>query len=795
MSNVYNNMIEVIQLNNSLIHLYIKDINDFIKVDTSALETNRSMFLMDYEIKNQLLVKHTITADENEFLLYLYVLDNKIYLLKETTKPSTVSSENRYSFHVDNYTKQPTLQQLGLARLQLLNERMEPIYDIEDFFTTEELDDSFEYPLDLDFELGTSRFILISKASYEMYHLVVTYDTLNRCIHISKVLMNTLQEHPELDVALFDRNKLIVHNHYSETPKTINFRRIKKKKPKKLFDLSIASNFKGEHILSILVINKARYYIYLKRKGIYIGKSNIYNVTGHKPRLKVFSGMNNFYIFGRFTHYAHNSDQKYDYLYLRNSEQPIGKFIRPFKNVKILKRYGFFKVPISSLYINEKIHNNFFVGSKDRLLHNLKLKYHDRKVKTLTFRKYKDQLNVIRTNLNGNLTSTIIPYSKEYTLGSRIKISIAKIVSAFNSEQDKNTNLYFEKKSDKADESGFRVFEKVMEAATPNSKNFFILNKDSSHYPYMKKKYGKNVIEKYSFRHYLSIFNADYFISSELSNHLLNDRLYIDSLRNKIMEVPLVFLQHGIMFAKPVDNPMAFGFHKDKNLYNMYKSVISSELEAGEFYKMKYDREDLILTGLATFDYAKLEPDADKIAFMPTYRYWEEGLIYNNKIEETSYYKTIMKVIKSFEKEGLLNRLLIVPHNKFSQFIYNNMPEYKHIISDNPSEALKVSNVFITDYSSAIYDAQFRGAYPIFYWEEKDYLIRQYKAIPPVNDENAPGPVAYSIEDLMETVKQAIEDNYVLEDQYVNNYKKINHYDDRQNTLRIVQFLKKDQII
>ncbi|MBS7719929.1 hypothetical protein, partial [Vibrio cholerae] len=113
--------------------------------------------------------------------------------------------------------------------------------------------------------------------------------------------------------------------------------------------------------------------------------------------------------------------------------------------------------------------------------------------------------------------------------------------------------------------------------------------------------------------------------------------------------------------------------------------------------------------------------------------YWEEGLIYCDSIEETSYYKAIMKVIKGFEAAGLIDRLLIVPHNKFSEFIYRNMPEYNHIISDNPSEALKVSKVFITDYSSAIYDAQYRGAYPIFYWEEKDYLIQQYKAIPPVN--------------------------------------------------------------
>lgn len=187
------------------------------------------------------------------------------------------------------------------------------------------------------------------------------------------------------------------------------------------------------------------------------------------------------------------------------------------------------------------------------------------------------------------------------------------------------------------------------------------------------------------------------------------------------MSVPFIFLQHGIMFAKPVDNPMAYGFHKDKNPYNIYKSVISSPLEAGEFYKMNYEEKDLILTGLATLDYAKLEQGADKIAFMPTYRFWEESLIYNNNIEDTSYYKTIMKVIKAFKSAGLLERLLIVPHNKFSQHIYDNMPEYKENISDNPSEALKKSIVFITDYSSAIYDAIYR--------EPTQYFIGRKRSI------------------------------------------------------------------
>ena len=143
------------------------------------------------------------------------------------------------------------------------------------------------------------------------------------------------------------------------------------------------------------------------------------------------------------------------------------------------------------------------------------------------------------------------------------------------------------------------------------------------------------------------------------------------------------------MFAKPVDNPMAFGFHKQFNKYNNIKNVISSDLEAEQFYKMGYEDIDLMKTGLATFDVAKLCENANKISYMPTYRYWEERLIYSGDITKTSYFQSIMKVINAFEYNNMLDKLLIVPHNKFSDYIYENMPEYRSIIEANPSEALK----------------------------------------------------------------------------------------------------------
>ncbi|WHF26625.1 CDP-glycerol glycerophosphotransferase family protein [Bacillus altitudinis] len=788
MYKLYHNFIEILNLDEHKLVIYIDEIEKLSTFEFKELNVNDSKWICKIDVKDQMIFESTI--DHSNEMIYLYAKDQNLYILKESS--DMIQPKQIHSIEINNQFEKIYVKQLGLDRYGLYSGEKELLL-FSGLLNVDEINQNYKMDLAIDGE--KKRFVDISFIIYGLFHFVITYDCQNKELNVRKILFDVMQEHKEIEVTVNNRNQIKILNKVTEQKKIVNFRLVPRYQPLKIFGKDTLEQFKEDNILNILVINKQRYYIYVRTNGVYLVRGNPYLVTKHTSRLRIFSLFNSFYVYGRLTHYAYNSDQKYEYLYIRNSDHQLAKFTRPFRKIKFLKRYGFFKISLNDLDLDSRIHNNLFVGNDHRIIHSLRLKKRDKKVKTYITKKNGDKLQVLRTNLFGNVTSTIIPYSEEYSLFSKVKIKVASILSSFYKDKKYGVNLFFEKKSDKADESAIRVYDYVQENCQTDSKNYFILNKKSSAYPALKAKYGKGIIPKYSLRHYLSIFNASYFISSELSNHVLNDRLYIDHLRERIMSVPLVFLQHGIMFAKPVDNPMAFGFHKDKNQYNIYKSVISSELEAGEFYKMNYDRDDLILTGLATFDHAKLVEGADKIAFMPTYRYWEEGLIYTNRIEETSYYRVLIKIIKSFEEAGLLDRLLIVPHNKFSQYVYQNLPEYKHIISDNPSEALKVSKVFITDYSSAIYDAQYRGAYPIFYWEEKDYLIRQYKAIPPVNEENAPGPIAYNTQDLIRIVKHAIDHQYVVEDEYKEKYLKINSFNDNQNTKRITDFLKEHQII
>ncbi|PUB17837.1 CDP-glycerol glycerophosphotransferase family protein [Paenisporosarcina sp. OV554] len=784
---VYNKNVQILEDSIEKIDFILLESETVYRIDLNLVTVEKSLVVGQYSANDQVL----LCKEYNDTNIIVYIKSENVIVTRINHIPTEQfqPTETSYEMTFENYSDLLSFKQTGETTFSMYNQTGNYLFSIHDIVTHDA--SVIVYPVDLELTTIEFRYLTVGRINYSNFYMFVIYDLFRKEITTKKVVFTVNSTIAELNFNLTDPNTLELS--FNDESVSVNYKKVSRRGTK-LFSVSQFKKYRNKHILGTIIINGSKYFLHNKTNGVFLTHSNPTRVSGFYPNMRAQFFGKSLYIYGRNTHYAYNANGKYDYLYAGDNPKPIAKFTRPF-NLRLFRRYGFFKVPISSLYINTRIHNNLYLGNKKAILHNLKLKLRPRKAKTLDFTIYGDQVNIIRTNLRGDITSTIISKEEEYTLLKRNFIYVAFLLTKLIPKKKAKINLYFEKKSMKADESSIQVFEQVMKEKNLKSKNYFILSEDAENYQALKKAYKKAIVKKHSFYHYYLTFNASNLISSELSNHLLNDRLYIDVIREKIKSIPLIFLQHGIMFAKPVDNPMAFGFHKDKNAYNMNKSVISSELEAGEFYKMGYDREDLILTGLATFDKAYLNESADKIAFMPTYRYWEEGLIYRGLIEKTSYYEQIMRVIEAFKEHKLLDRLLIIPHNKFSEFIYENMKEYQHIISANPSEALKESVIFITDYSSAIYDATFRGAYPIFFWEEKDYLIEQYRAIPPVNDENAPGAIAYTISELMDTVKKAINQNYQVEDEILYKYKQINSFDDRQNTGRIIEFLKQDQIL
>lgn len=791
MHELYNDILEVNEIKNEFISLYIEKTKETFSLQFQDIPENEPYFLTALELKNQILFKNKI--DEKN-AIFIYAFENKLFFLKERTEEHTKAMLSAFPVQIENQCNKVKLERTTFSGFEIIDENGTSVATIENFFTEKTIDFSISYELEAEETEEAVRFV--AKAEFDRYYLTVYYDMNKQEIKIKKTLFEKILENSNLSVSLNGQNKLSIKNKINGKEALLSYKRVSNKDPKKVFGKESAKDFLNGSLLGIYTIDKEKYYIYLRLKGVYIIKKRPGKATRFKVYLKPLWFKKNLYLYGRMVHHAFNSFGKYEELYTIDEKHPLATFKRPFRKVKFLKQFGYFKIPMDKMDTGERVHYPLFIGAKDFILHKFPLGRKPIPSKNYSIKRIEDKVHVVRTNIYKQATYSIVPYSKMYSLSHRFKIEMAYLFSKlFYKNKKYNVNLYFEKQASKADESGFRVFQKVKEVKNVDSKNYFILDETSPLYPDLKKQYGKSLIKRFSFKHYLSIFNADYFIGSDLSNHVINDRIYNNKILDKVKKVPLVFLQHGIMFAKPVENPLGKIFYKDYSAYNVYKNVVNSKLEAKEFYKMGYEDDDLIYSGLSTFDYAKLDKTSDKIVYMPTYRYWEEGMIYSGEIEKTTYFKSLIKVIKAFEKAGLRDKLMIVSHNKFADYIKKSMTEYQDVLGENPSEALKVARIFITDFSSAIYDGIYRGTYPIFYWEDKEYLTLKYQAAPPVNEENAPGPIAWNAEKLVEIAKHAIEQNYEVEEEYKQKYKAINSFDDNKNTERIIEFLQRDQIL
>lgn len=470
------------------------------------------------------------------------------------------------------------------------------------------------------------------------------------------------------------------------------------------------------------------------------------------------------------------------------------KIKRPFK-FGFFKNYAVIKIPYEAIKKAGQVHCQVSIGDSKGNKMDVNLNKKHKGINYFVRRSVGDDFFLVRSVISSARIRIVnIPMSPEYKKINLFKNAIALFLSKFIGHTD--SALLFEKETRKANESGYYVFEEIMRRKDVKSKVYFVIDKNCPDFNKVYSKYPNNTIIKYSFKHYLYIYISKYFISSELSNHVINPRLYIRSINNEISKKPLVFLQHGIMFAKPVDNPAAAGFKKSNSAINFFKCVVSSDLEASQFHILGFNNSDLIKCGLPKFDISKMDEKADKILIMLTYRYWEEALVMNPEtITKTTYYNAYMEILDALEKEGLLDKVLISCHPKFAECIIKAAPKYEPLVEKDINKALENAKIFITDYSSASYDAHYRGAYVIYNWKERDYLIENYKAIPPVNDDNCDGVPTFSTEELVNEIKKAIDNNFVMDPMYEERYRKINEFHDGKNGERLVDALVELNII
>ncbi len=382
-------------------------------------------------------------------------------------------------------------------------------------------------------------------------------------------------------------------------------------------------------------------------------------------------------------------------------------------------------------------------------------------------------------------------------MSHRIKQFVAYIFSLFwHTPKARKLVLLYEKNSSKYEESASVLFENLIDSGYKNA--YFIVARDYEFFDAIPEKYRANIVYKYSFRHYLYFFRSKTFIGTEAVAHSIDLKTFNVLALRKVAsrKINYVFLQHGVMYMVSLDSESRKMFKRKKMTTGKYRVVVSSQAESDHFTTLgRHLDEDIYISGLPKYDRNVMDKDADKIVIMPTWRPWEINTV-RADFEEAPYYKMIMRIYNSVP-EHLKEKVIILPHpliinelSKISSDVVEKMlPDAKY------DDILRKTKLLITDYSSIAYDAFYRGANVIFYWEEKDYCMSQYGPTTKLmlNDENVYGDVFYSDEGL----SKGIEKNYneSQTDVYKNRYSKLVEFHDGKNTQRLIEFLKEDEII
>ena len=389
-----------------------------------------------------------------------------------------------------------------------------------------------------------------------------------------------------------------------------------------------------------------------------------------------------------------------------------------------------------------------------------------------------------RQNAGKGTTFTVRHANATDSFGKQLKLFAAWMLSKMAFWVD--PVLIYEKNCHHYEESGSVLYESLIDREY--SKINFVLDREIACRGDIAEKYRRGIVYQHSFKHYLLFFRCRRFLGTESMAHALELRCQNIFVQRKLKRKDnrFVFLQHGVMYMVSLDSPQRSSF-KRKAVKGDYYVVASSELEASHFVDLAgFERDEIIVSGLPKFDRSFLNPGANKILIMPTWRIWEFNEMRQDP-QKTAYVRMINRIIAAIPEE-LREHVVVANHPLFSAGVFEASPNDSRTSYD---ELLRDVSLLITDYSSIAFDAFYRGANVIFYWEEMEECMRQYGGDTHLmlSEESAFGPCCYRSDEL----RGAVESLYGSRQReiYLRRFGRIVEHHDGKNTDRLIAELRR----
>ncbi|WP_101773101.1 CDP-glycerol glycerophosphotransferase family protein [Peptostreptococcus faecalis] len=341
-----------------------------------------------------------------------------------------------------------------------------------------------------------------------------------------------------------------------------------------------------------------------------------------------------------------------------------------------------------------------------------------------------------------------------------------------------------------AKDNGY-VFFKYLRESHPEINAWYVIDSSCTK-DYNKVKDLGNIIEYNSDEHKVAFINCKYAISTHTGFlEPWSYKLYKMILDRKDKKF-FVFLQHGVMMndaSKDINH---------KNMLDLFITTTKRECEdiSGDHYGFK--KGVVVQTGLARYDRLNEFSVKNQILLMPTWRkgiitpsYLREGIGDEEVFRNSDYFKSLNSLINNKKLINMLEEnkadLIFYPHYEMQPYKSAfEISSDRVVIADkgefDVQELLKESKLMITDFSSVAFDFAYMRK-PIIYYQnipDDRYLDGYFNYAT-----DGFGDIVIDEDKLVSDLENYFENNFVMDDKYLNRVNMSFNMRDDKNSERI----------
>lgn len=353
-------------------------------------------------------------------------------------------------------------------------------------------------------------------------------------------------------------------------------------------------------------------------------------------------------------------------------------------------------------------------------------------------------------------------------------------------------------KVNRADDNGEAFFEFLNKniEAKKEVRSYYIIDKQCNDYKRMKK-VGK-ILPFNSFKHKLFSLISELEFTAYGNDAVTAPMLRVkDCFKDILYRDKIVFLQHGVAQNN---------YSNALNRYNQnFHGIITSNREEHRSfceYDYYYKNSQIKLTGLPRFD-RHYNDEKKYITFAPTWRRTLFGEYINNEDRyilkegflESDYYQFYKGVVVSDKLKEVLHEygyeLHFIPHPVFFPYIDKfEFPDYVKMHGREVSyrTMFAESNLFLTDYSSAVFDFAYMEK-PIIYtqFDQKEFYESQYEKGMFDYDRDGFGEVVRNVDETVELIITYIKNDCEIKEEYRDRINTFFAFHDHNNCKRIFE--------